>query len=88
VILSASTAMTDASPSSVWRLSGNTWKQRGIASCGMEMVEMMKMLTLRISMITAAGFVKLSIVTEFVIFKWSMFVPVFPKHHGKVSEIK
>jgi len=54
----------------------------------MEMVEMMKMLTLRISMITAAGFVKLSIVTEFVIFKWSMFVPVFPKHHGKVSEIK
>ena len=34
--------------------------QRGIASCGMEMVEMMKMLTLRISMITAAGFVKLN----------------------------
>lgn len=40
-------------------------------------------------MITAAGFVKLkSIVTKFVIFKRSMFIPISLKRHGKISEIK
>jgi hypothetical protein len=63
--------------------------QRGIASCGMEMVEMMKMLTLRISMITAAGFVKLnSMLLSLLFLNGRCLFLFFSKHHGKFSEMK
>jgi len=64
--------------------------QRGIASCGMEMVEMMKMQTSRISMIIAAGFVKLNSMLLSLLFLNGQCLFLFffsSKHHGNISEI-